>query len=59
MDQTQAIDNVFRTTRNAPDETTTAEGKRIVEQLAKLKYELQHDRLMRFAIDCRIVLFKC
>lgn len=41
---TQAIDDVFRTTRDATDPEKIAEGKGIVEKLAKLKYELQHDR---------------
>ncbi|KAF8245170.1 DUF89 domain-containing protein [Wilcoxina mikolae CBS 423.85] len=43
---TQAIDDIFRATRNVSDTEKVAEGKRIVEKLAKLKYELQHDRVL-------------
>ena len=45
---TQAIDDVFRTTRDTTDPEKIAEGKRIVEKLAKLKYELQHDRELSY-----------
>lgn len=45
---TQAIDDVFRTTRDTADPEKIAEGKRIVEKLAKLKYELQHDRELSY-----------
>jgi hypothetical protein len=41
---TQAIDDVHRSTHAAADEAKLDEGKRIVAELAKLKYELQHDR---------------
>jgi hypothetical protein len=43
---TQVIDDVFRKTRDSVEPETVAEGKRIVEKLAKLKYELQHDRVI-------------
>lgn len=42
--QTGAIDDVYRATANAKDESTKKEGKTIVEKLTKLKYEVQHDR---------------
>lgn len=42
--KTGAIDDVHKSTASATDETTIKEGKSIVESLAKLKYELQHDR---------------
>lgn len=42
--QTQAIDDVFRTTRNETDPVRVSEGKTIVATLSTLKYELQHDR---------------
>jgi hypothetical protein len=45
---TQAIDDVFRTTRDHTDPAKIAEGKRIVEKLAKLKYEVQHDRALSY-----------
>ncbi|KAF8430365.1 DUF89 domain-containing protein [Tirmania nivea] len=41
---TQAIDDIFQATRKAEGPEKIAEGKKIVEQLAKLKYEVQHDR---------------
>ncbi|KAF8463693.1 hypothetical protein BDZ91DRAFT_731449 [Kalaharituber pfeilii] len=43
---TQAIDDIFRATRDASEPEKIAEGKKIVEQLAKLKYEVQHDRVL-------------
>ncbi|KAI9837499.1 MAG: hypothetical protein M1819_007148 [Sarea resinae] len=41
---TGAIDDVHRATAIEGKEDRREEGKRIVEKLAKLKYELQHDR---------------
>ncbi|CAE7008208.1 hypothetical protein P3342_002813 [Pyrenophora teres f. teres] len=41
---TQGIDDVHRSLHDAKDESTVSEGKAIVAELAKLKYELQHDR---------------
>ncbi|PGH10141.1 hypothetical protein AJ80_07592 [Polytolypa hystricis UAMH7299] len=41
---TGAIDDLFRTLNDVTDEEKKGEGKHIVEQLAALKYELQHDR---------------
>lgn len=41
---TQAIDDVYRTTSQSKDPATTEEGKKIVDELARLKYEVQHDR---------------
>ncbi|KAL5114549.1 Hairy/enhancer-of-split with YRPW motif protein 2 [Pleosporales sp. CAS-2024a] len=43
---TQGIDDVHRSTHSAHDEATQSEGKWIVSELAKLKYELQHDRAL-------------
>ena len=48
---TSAIDDVHRTISNLPsstpaDEEVISEGKKIVSELAKLKYELQHDRAL-------------
>lgn len=41
---TQAIDDVYRTITQVNDKAKEDEGKKIVEDLAKLKYELQHNR---------------
>lgn len=42
--QTGAIDDLHKAVSASTDAEKTAEGKKIVEGLAKLKYELQHDR---------------
>jgi hypothetical protein len=42
--QTGAVDDVHRSVTDITDELKRAEGKLIVADLAKLKYELQHDR---------------
>jgi hypothetical protein len=42
--QTQAIDDVHRSIAETKDEETRNDGKPIVEALAALKYEMQHDR---------------
>lgn len=41
---TQGIDDVHKSTSASKDEETVREGKRVVSELARLKYELQHDR---------------
>lgn len=41
---TQGIDDVHRSLHDITDEETLTEGKLIVSELAKLKYEVQHDR---------------
>ncbi|KAH6622019.1 hypothetical protein C7974DRAFT_435095 [Boeremia exigua] len=41
---TQGIDDVHKSTMASNDEETVKEGKQVVSELAKLKYELQHDR---------------
>jgi len=43
---TGAIDDVHRAVSETREETKREEGKRIVEDLTKLKYELQHDRML-------------
>lgn len=42
--QTGAIDHVHRATSQATEPEKAEEGKRITKGLAKLKYELQHNR---------------
>jgi hypothetical protein len=42
--QTGTIDDVHRSVANITEEPKRAEGKSIIADLAKLKYELQHDR---------------
>ncbi|RQM07165.1 hypothetical protein DH86_00000860, partial [Scytalidium sp. 3C] len=41
---TGAIDDLHRAVSETQDEAKQTEGKKIVEEIAKLKYELQHDR---------------
>ncbi|KAL2015733.1 hypothetical protein VTK56DRAFT_4904 [Thermocarpiscus australiensis] len=41
---TQAIDDAYRSVAACDDATKRDEGKKIVEELARLKYEVQHDR---------------
>lgn len=41
---TQGIDDVHRATYGITDSDALSEGKSIVAELAKLKYEVQHDR---------------
>ena len=46
--QTGAIDDVHRAVVACEDESKRNEGKSIVEGLAKLKYELQHNRALTY-----------
>jgi hypothetical protein len=48
---TQGIDDVHRSTHASQGEETEKEGKWIVAELAKLKYELQHDRELTPILD--------
>ncbi|KAL1995186.1 hypothetical protein VTN49DRAFT_1373 [Thermomyces lanuginosus] len=50
---TSAIDDLYRSVSNVPAAETEklAEGKAITEQLAKLKYELQHNRQLTPLLD--------
>ncbi|KAF1851116.1 DUF89-domain-containing protein [Cucurbitaria berberidis CBS 394.84] len=41
---TQGIDDVHRSLHGTQDEQALSEGKWVVSELAKLKYEVQHDR---------------
>ncbi|KAI5865227.1 DUF89-domain-containing protein [Durotheca rogersii] len=41
---TQAIDDVYRSVTESDDSAKQEEGKKIIAELARLKYELQHDR---------------
>ncbi|KAI9677399.1 MAG: hypothetical protein M1817_006352 [Caeruleum heppii] len=43
---TGAIDDLHRAVSTEKDADKQKEGKRIVEEIAKLKYELQHDRVL-------------
>ncbi|CAI0647045.1 unnamed protein product [Colletotrichum noveboracense] len=44
--QTQAIDDLYRSVAATDDKEKQEEGKKIVEQIARLKYEVQHDRAL-------------
>ncbi|KAH8702546.1 serine/threonine protein phosphatase PPT1 [Talaromyces proteolyticus] len=50
---TGAIDDLHRTVSQVPDAENEkqAEGKSIIEELAKLKYEVQHDRKLTPLVD--------
>ncbi|EPS39638.1 hypothetical protein H072_6579 [Dactylellina haptotyla CBS 200.50] len=49
---TQAIDAVFRSIPGTADEKTkTNEGRKIIEELARLKYEVQHNRALTPLLD--------
>ncbi|KAI0160077.1 DUF89-domain-containing protein [Hypoxylon sp. FL1284] len=41
---TQAIDDLYRSVSECDEPEKQDEGKKIIEELARLKYELQHDR---------------
>ncbi|KAK3935875.1 putative UPF0364 protein [Diplogelasinospora grovesii] len=41
---TNAIDDAYRSVSDCEDAEKRDEGKKIIEELAKLKYEVQHDR---------------
>ncbi|OTB18578.1 hypothetical protein K445DRAFT_314455 [Daldinia sp. EC12] len=41
---TQAIDDLYRSVSECKEPEKQDEGKKIIEELARLKYELQHDR---------------
>ncbi|KAK3326215.1 putative UPF0364 protein [Apodospora peruviana] len=43
---TQAIDDAYRSVASCEDPEKHDEGKKIVEELARLKYEIQHDRAL-------------
>lgn len=46
---TQAVDDVHRTVTKMDDPDKIAEGKKIIEQLGGLKYEVLHDRKLTYA----------
>ncbi|KAL8377445.1 hypothetical protein RB595_008228 [Gaeumannomyces hyphopodioides] len=41
---TQAIDDVYRSVAQTDDSAKTTEGRSIINELAQLKYQVQHDR---------------
>lgn len=45
---TGVIDDVHRAIVDIDNETKRKEGKRILQELSKLKYELQHDRQLTY-----------
>lgn len=49
--QTQAIDDVHRTIGDLEDEQTQKEGKAVIEAMAALKYEMQHDRKLTYVLQ--------
>lgn len=49
--QTQAIDDAYRTVGACEDAAKSDEGKKIIADLAELKYEVQHDRALKPILD--------
>jgi hypothetical protein len=52
--QTQAIDDAYRSVASCDDGAKADEGKKIVAELARLKYEVQHDRALTFVPPSRL-----
>ena len=48
--QTSAIDDVYKAVSDTKDPEAVQEGKKILESLASLKYELLHDRQLTYAL---------
>lgn len=46
--QTGAIDDVYRAVSKSEDPEAQAEGKKIIEKIATLKYEILHDRQLTY-----------
>jgi hypothetical protein len=46
--KTGVIDDVHRAIMACNDDTKSNEGKTILQNLGKLKYELQHDRTLMY-----------
>lgn len=46
--QTGAVDDVHRAVAQTDDAEKQAEGKKIIEQLGQLKYEVMHDRALTY-----------
>lgn len=49
-DQTQAIDDTYRSVSQCSDPVRAEEGKQIVAELGNLKYEVQHDRQLTYVL---------
>lgn len=57
MPKTGAVDDMYRTISSTDDAEKQAEGKKIIEQLSNLKYEMLHDRQLTygsFIIGCTL-----
>lgn len=46
--QTSGIDDVYKSVAAATDPEVVQEGKKILESLSRLKYEMQHDRQLTY-----------
>lgn len=51
--QTSAIDDVYKSVSAAKDPEAVQEGKKILELLARLKYEVEHDRAITYGLPQR------
>jgi hypothetical protein len=49
--QTGAIDDIHKATARSQNPEEAAEGKKITEAIATLKYELQHNRKLTYVED--------
>lgn len=47
--KTGAVDDVYKAISSTDDAEKQAEGKKIIEQLGNLKYEMLHDRKLTYA----------
>jgi hypothetical protein len=52
--ETGAIDDAYRSVSQCDDAAMRDEGKKIVEELARLKYEVQHDRAITYGLSTKM-----
>lgn len=56
--QTSGIDDVYKSVSAAKDPEAVQEGKKILESLARLKYEVQHDRPLTYVKVPHVTSFR-
>ncbi len=52
------IDDTFRSVAATDEAEERDEGKKIIEELTKLKYEIDHDRALTYVDSCRYRQFE-